>query len=379
MKNEIVQTLLRIVLRIFWIFPIKNNQVVLTSFNGRLFNCSPKYLAIALAKHKEMIVYFAIKKQYDNKVSLPKNIQRVRYSSLKHFYLLMTSKYIVVNSTGITGLLPYRKSQKLINTWHGAGAFKTAGVKIFKTKSAIRKRRLTANNTSYFLSSSREFTEDQRVSMLLDIDKFVESGLPRNDILFENHPEIRERVIERYGIDRDKRIILYAPTYRDGPVKSLIGYGFTPIDVEKVINTCNNTFGVKFVFLFKAHHDMIPENINSFCINASDYPDTQELLYAADILITDYSSIQWDFALQRKPGFLYTPDIKEYISVHPLESDYHEWPFPTALNNNELIDCIKQYDAQASKKRIDDYFVQMGSFDHGHATEIVLKQVFGIQ
>ena len=378
MKNEIIQTILRILMRFFWLFPIKNHQVVLTSFNGRLFNCSPKYLALALSKHPEMKVYYAIKKAYSKSVEIPEGICIIQYSSLRHFYFLMTSKYIVVNSTGITGLLPYRKKQILVNTWHGAGAFKTTGVRIFNSKSAVRNRQITAQNTTFFLTSSSKFTEDQSESMLLSRDKFITSGLPRNDILFERHPEIKERVYDHYKIDRDKRIILYAPTYRDGPVKNMEGYGFNPIDVERIIATCNKILGGEFVFLFKAHHDMIPDNISQACINASDYTDTQELLLASDVLITDYSSVLWDFALQRKPGFLYTPDIETYMAVHPFASDYHEWPYPTALSNDELIECIEKYNEKESQDRINNYFDMMGSYENGHATEVVLKTIFDL-
>ena len=372
-------TLLRGILRLFWIFPIQEHQVVLTSFNGRLYNCSPKYLAIALAKHPDMQVYFAIKKEHEKNADIPSAIHQVRYASIKHFFLLMTSKYLVVNSTGVTGLLPYRKSQILINTWHGTGAFKTTGVRIFNSKKAIRKRKITAKNTTFFLTSSRRFTEDQSVSMLLSEDKFLNSGLPRNDLFFEQHPEIKERVYEHYHLDRQKKIILYAPTYRDGPVRNMKGYGFPPIDVERVIHACSQVFGGEFVFFFKAHHDMVPENIDARCINASDYTDTQELLYASDVLITDYSSIQWDFALQKKPGFLYTPDIEAYQSVHPFASDYHEWPYETALSNDELVKCIERFDGKASKQKIETYFENLGSYETGHATEMILKKVFGIQ
>ena len=174
-----------------------------------------------------------------------------------------------------------------------------------------------------------------------------------------------------------KKIILYAPTYRDGPVKSIAGYGFCPIDIHNVIDACNDRFGGAFVFMFKAHHDMLPENLDELCINASGYPDTQELLYAADILISDYSSIQWDFALQEKPGFLYSPDIDHFMSVHPFASDYHEWPYVTSMNNEDLISNIKGYDEDEGIRRIRDYFGKMGSYEDGHAVERTLSIAFG--
>ena len=371
-----IETLLRIILHVFWIFPIKNKDVVLTSFNGRLYSCNPKYLAEGLNKTGEFNIYFAFRKNID--VKLPDGIKPLRYKSLIHFYRLMTSRYIVVNSAGLMHWLPYRKSQVFINTWHGAGSFKATGVKAFTSKKDVRKRKISGENTTFFLSSSKQFTEDQYESMLVDKDKFLPTGLPRNDIFFEYHPDIIEKVKSYFNIDASKKIILYAPTYRDGPLKSITGYGFTPMDVTGVIDACNKRFNCEYVFLFKAHHDMLDENLNNACINASNYPDTQELLYAADLLISDYSSIQWDFALQEKPGFLYSPDVETYMHIHPFATDYHEWPYTTAQSNEELINQIQTYDEKVGVERIREYFKKMGSYEAGHAIERTLRQAFGL-
>ncbi len=368
--------LMRLLLRLFWLFPVRNDRVVLNSFNGRLFSCSPKYLALGLADTGRFKVYFVLRD--GSKAVLPDGMIRLRYCSVRHFYMLMTSKYIVVNSTGFTGMLPYRKKQILINTWHGAGMFKVSGANIFKTKAKAEQRRIFGNNTRYFLSSSASYTDRQSQSMEIPKEKFIATGLPRNDIFFRDHPEIVQRVRQHYSISDAAKIILYAPTYRDGKVTSLQGYGFAMLDPDRVIEACKARFGGEFVFLFKAHHDMIPENISPSCINASDYPDTQELLYAADVLISDYSSLQWDYALTRKPGFMYAPDIPEYTSVHPFASDYHDWPFAAAASNEELDTLIRDYDEEAGRRRIDAYLKGLGSYEEGQAVRNTLRIAFGL-
>ena len=123
------QCLFRFLMRIFWVFPIRNNQVVLTSFNGRLFSCNPKYLSLGLLSTGKYKIYFVLKKNVQE--VLPEGIIRINYRSLAHYYKLMTSKYIVVNSTGLAAILPYRKTQVLINTWHGD-----------ETQSSVRRRKL---------------------------------------------------------------------------------------------------------------------------------------------------------------------------------------------------------------------------------------------
>lgn len=366
--------LFRLLMRLFWLFPVQDNQVVLTTFNGRLFSCSPKYLSLGLLALDKYKIYYALRK--NSPVVLPAGMIRIDYHSLKHYYKLMTSKYIVVNSTGLAAILPYRKKQVLVNTWHGGGTFKVGGNQIFTTKEAIYRRKIFSKNTTFFLASSQQNTEKVSNCMEISIDKFINTGLPRNDIFFEKHPEIIERVRNHFTIDKSKGIILYAPTYRDGPVKSIKDYGFEMLNVENVIEACKKRFDKDFVFMFKAHHDMTPNNISNSCINASDYPDIQELLYSADILITDYSSVQWDFSLQRKPGFLYSPDMKQYTSVHPFDSDYHEWPYETAFSNEELINMILNYDEQLGKTRIEKYLKQLNSYEKGQAVKKTIEIVF---
>ena len=361
---------MRIILRIFYIFPIKKKRVVLTSYNGRQYSCSPKYIANELA-NSDFETIFALKKGYVG--NLPDNIIRVDYRSIKHMFYLMTAKYIIVNSTGFTCLLPFRKGQVLINTWHGGGAFKTTGISYFNSKSDILKRRIIGNNTTYFISSSKVFGDLQAHSMCLSDDKVLDIGTPRNDLFFkEDKNRVIDKVRKTYNISSDYGIVLYCPTYRDGEVKSLKDYNFEIIDIHRVLKALEKRFNKKFIFIFRAHHDMVPENLESDCINASSYDDVQELLYAADVLITDYSSCMWDFGLMNKPGFLYTPDLKEYDSVHKLASPIEEWPYRNALSNNELVELIINYNEEENKHRLKDYYKRLGSSENGEATRKII-------
>ena len=140
-----------------------------------------------------------------------------------------------------------------------------------------------------------------------------------------------------------------------------------PIDDIGVVNALEKRFGGKFVFIYKAHHDMLPTNIGKNCINASNYSDIQELMCAAAVIITDYSSCMADFALQRRPGFLFTPDLKEYESVHPFSMDPKEWPYQTAISNKELIRNISEYDDKKGLDKIEGFFEKIGNCDDGHS------------
>ena len=96
---------------------------------------------------------------------------------------------------------------------------------------------------------------------------------------------------------------------------------------------------------------------------------------AADVLITDYSSIMWDFSLQRKPVFLYHNDVDEYLSTHGLYSSPSDWPYPQAHSQEEMELLIKKFDEKEYKEAVNDFLAEYGSTDDGHATEKIVKRL----
>jgi len=364
--------ILRLLLRICWFFPVDSRKVVLTAYNGRQFGCSPKYMAQRLAE-TDSRVYYALKNPNDP--SVPEGIHVIGYRSPAYFYHLMTAKYIVVNSSGLTDLLPYRKKQRLINTWHGGGYFKTMGNDFFVSRAKRAKRRISGKNTFAFFASCEPFAEQLLRSMSLRQNAVYRSGLPRNDVFFGDNKNLEAGVYSSLGIPRENGIILYAPTYRDGLKASVRDSGYPEIDVQKVLAAAEERFGRKFVFLYRAHHDMIPENLSDDCMNVSAYSDMQELLLAASILITDYSSCMWDYSLQRKPGFLYAPDLREYEKGHSFGTKTEDWPFPICGSNEELAVEIRTYNEESGRQRIEHYLARMQSYEDGHATERAIREL----
>ena len=363
MKLSVV--LMRGLTKLFYIFPIKKDKVILTAYNGRLYTCNPKYIAEGLVNTGKYKVLYATRDSC--KDIIPERIERIRYRSLKHFYHLMTAGFVIFNSTGFSGFLPYRKRQTIIQTWHGGYSFKVIGNEIFTDKDSVEKRKLTGDLLTYFLSGSEMASNQHSKAMGVAREKFLDIGLPRNDILFQDQSLIKAKIYKKFGMSDDTQFVLYAPTYRDGPVQAIKDYEMEPIDDIGVVNALEKRFGGKFVFIYKAHHDMLPTNIGKNCINASNYSDIQELMCAAAVIITDYSSCMADFALQRRPGFLFTPDLKEYESVHPFSMDPKEWPYQTAISNKELIRNISEYDDKKGLDKIEGFFEKIGNCDDGHS------------
>lgn len=365
-----IMSVIRNVLKVFRIIPVKPNRVILTAYNGRHYSCSPKYIAEGLLNTGRYDVFYALRDE--SKDTLPDGIKRIRYRSLKHFYLLMTSGFIIFNSTGISNHLSYRKSQTIINTWHGGYSFKVIGNEILKGKKEVRRRAVAGKELTYFLSGSELATRQYVKAMSVPIEKFLTVGLPRNDILFQDQTRIRNKVYEQLGIEPKTKMVLYAPTYRDGPIMSMLDYGLEQIDDVSVVKALEKRFGGEYVFVFKAHHDMLPTNNGVNSINASDYSDIQELMCAAEVIISDYSSCMADFALQRKVGFLFTPDLVEYEKVHPYSMDPSKWPYQTAKSNEELICNIINYDIQAGKNKLESFLKKIGNKEAGNAVQSVI-------
>ncbi|MHA1526872.1 MAG: CDP-glycerol glycerophosphotransferase family protein, partial [Promethearchaeota archaeon] len=206
------------------------------------------------------------------------------------------------------------------------------------------------------------------------VERIITTGYPRNDILFSNDSNLIKKIKKNYNIpDKIKRIILYAPTYRE------VVSTKKPFEKEDLIELNNLCKDTETIFLIKAH-------INEELINFTDFEyiqlaskntDIQELLLISDILITDYSSVTCDFLLLKRPILLYTYDYDEYISYRGIYYKNLEEiaPGPLLYTANELIDAIKnisdifeKYKAKAIEIR--DFF---NKFNDGNSSERLLR------
>lgn len=112
------------------------------------------------------------------------------------------------------------------------------------------------------------------------------------------------------------------------------------------------------------------------CIDVSDYPDMQELLCTVDILITDYSSSMWDFALTKKPGFLFATDVQKYKDERDFDTPMSEWPFVVTTNNAELVEAIRNFNESVHFLKVEKHLRDLGSFENGQACEVVGKRIY---
>lgn len=368
MTKYLITLALQNMLKIFYVMPLQNNKMLYFSFDGKQYSDSPKYICLNY-QNENLKLIWAFNDLERWKQEIPEDCIGIKKRSMRFLLEFCTSKIIVTNDF-ISSYLPVRKGQILLNTWHGGSPLKTVGKRdesysvddelFFK----IHERKYTA-----ILSSSEFMSRDVFKESLGLKGSFLEYGMPRNDIFFRNEKRYKAKVYKYFGIENreDLGVVLYAPTFR--------GTGdFLPqevrLNVGETTNMLKKRFGKDFVFMFRAHHLMNKDCFEKDCLNASDYPDMQELLCAADILITDYSSCMGDFAFTRKPTFLYIPDVKDYMRDRGFYWDIYRLPFCIAEFQEELSSKILNYNEEKYNKALDEYFQKLGTFECGNATKL---------
>lgn len=379
-KSDIVQATYNILIKLIRkaitcfsvLVSIDSKKVLLQSYEGRQYSCNPKYIAQYLKKYSNLRLVISLQhpEQYDFLKKM--GYETVKSNSLTYFYHYITSKIVVCNDS-LPMLVPLKNKQVSINTWHGGGAYKKVGISLSKTN-YYSQRYIWKHKVDYMISSCKSFSELAIEAFAISEEGILPIGMPRNDMLVKssNAQDIIQKVKGHYGINKEKKIVLYAPTYRESMLDSLYG-----LDFECVLDKLEERFGCEWVFLFRGHYflsDSKKFNCKSF-INASEYDDMQELLCAADCLITDYSSSVWDFSLTYKPCFLYATDLEEYKKEIDFYYPIEKWPFALGQSNDELLNNITNFDEAEYIEKVKQHHKALGSYEDGHATERACKLI----
>ena len=361
---------------------INNDQIMFLAFQGN-YNCNPRAIADEIIKEKLPVkMYWAIRKLNEEDLEqYPKELNLVRRDSFKFHKAIATSKIIIDNSTSFAFMnLKKRKGQILINTWHGSLGFKRLDPSSVNDKNWVKKAKNIAKVTDYVLTNST-FEEDVFKGSYWPETPMLKYGHTRNDMLFNNDGEYKKyskKVRDMYGIDKNTKIALYAPTFRDD-------YSFESYDLDynKLKEALEKKFGGKWIVMVRFHFRLrnleIPKKYVKNVVNATDYNDMQELLCACDLGITDYSSWLCDFVLTKRPGFLYASDIRKYENdergfYYPLSSS----PFPLAESNDELYNKIIDFDEKKYKKEVDKFLKRLGCYETGEASKKVVEKIIEI-
>lgn len=377
----------RILLKLLHVLPVKKKQILFSAYEGMAYTCNPKYIFESLMEVGDGS--FNCIWCLNDKNCLPEKyrncVKIVRFLSPQHIYYLMTSG-IIISNVGIEPIIPKRKSQIFINTWHGGGAYKRVSfdMGVFtRTEQYYIKcmRALRRKSTDFFLSSCQEFTNVSSVDFDIEVSRFIPCGLPRNDRFFKKDDRLKkvlhQKICNEYGLDQDALLVLYAPTYR-GTHRAQQQID-KQVCNQKVVSAFVERFKRNVIMLFRSHisKDMITNSKDmdndAFIVDVTKYPDMQDLLDIADVLITDYSSSIWDYSITQKPGFLYMPDINSYGIERGFYTPLDKWPYPYAEDISSLCQLILDYDEEWSHAKIKAHQNLLGSYERGNANQIVLQ------
>ncbi len=298
---------------------------------------------------------------------------------------IATAKYVFLNeSSNVTSCLPLRKGTVLTQLWHACGAFKkfgmsTADLKFGDNRETLNKYPYHRNYTHVTVSSPEVVWAYEEAMSLEDKKGVVKPvGTSRTDVFFDKAfiEKAKQRVYKAFPAARDKKVILYAPTFRGRVAKAK-----TPdvLDVDKFYKD----FGDEYVMIFKHHpfvknRPVIAEKYKDFAMDLTDDVAIEDLLCTSDICISDYSSLVFEYSLFVKPMIFLAHDLDDYFDWRGFYYDYKDFvPGPIFKTSDEVMNYIKNIDKEFDKQKVIDFRDKFMSSCDGHATDRIMKLVFG--
>lgn len=300
--------------------------IVFNSFNGKTYGCSPKAVYEYMISHEEFDDWnfiWAFKNAKKHKfLEKNPNTKVIRQTARIYERKLAKAKYWITNYRMPDHVWP-KQEQVYVQCWHGT-PLKRLGYDLQTSENAIdsiadilRKYDTDAKKFSYILSpshfASEKFISAWNLKENHMEDKVMEVGYPRNDFLLNYKPQDVVDIKEKLGIPQDKKVILYAPTWRDNQHESGVGFTYDlNLDFEKL----RQELGEEYVIVFRVHYLVASKfsfkDFEGFIYNASNYDDINHLYLIADLLITDYSSVFFDYGILKKPILFYMYDLDDY-------------------------------------------------------------------
>ena len=375
---------------------IDEKKVIFESFNGKSYSCTPKavYEYMLAAPEYGDYKFVWIFKEPERYESLKDNdrTELVRYRTRECERALSEAKYWIFNYRALDYWIP-KKNQVYVQCWHGT-PLKKLGYDIEKSDNAMNsleeirdKYRTDAKRFRYLLSpcrfASEVFTSAWNLKSVGKEDSILEVGYPRNDFLVNHTDEDVKRIKEKFGFDKiSKKIILYAPTWRDNQHSVSRGYTYKlGLDFDRL----REALADDYVILFRAHYLVANsfdfKSYEGFVYDVSDIDDINELYVISDMLITDYSSVFFDYAILERPIIFYMYDLEEYRDeLRGFYLELEELPGKVIIKQNDLIDTLR-----VVKKRGSDSCVDINLFNEkynylnkGRASERFVKRIITV-
>ncbi len=325
--------------------PIVKNQIAFMSGRRDEIGGNPEYVYNLIKDRDDIEFKFLM-------FSDPAGHRKIK-NIVKFLKLYATSKVVIVDDYfRLLNLVTKRDEVKLFQLWHACGAFKTFGFTRLGKKGGPKQTDPNHRMYDYAIVSSKEIAKHYAEGFGLSDENVVATGIPRTDIFMDKEYEknIQISFYERYPQLKNKKIMLFAPTFRGNGQMSAY-YPLDAFDIEKAYEG----LGGEYAILIKLHpfcqeRFEIPEKYSDFIIDMSEEDELNDLLFVTDLLVTDYSSVIFEASLRDIPMMFYAFDLYDYISSRDFYYDFESFvPGKIVFSENELIACVKNQDFEQEK------------------------------
>lgn len=371
---------------------IDEKLMVFETFMGRQYGCNPKAIFEYIISDPEFddfrFVWVAADRDKKEQMSKLERTKAVVLRSREYYEAVASAKYLITNSNLDMGVIK-KPGQIFLQTWHGTPLKRLRCDIVAEKGNAMNSlREIKSKNDldvvrfDYFISPSafctEKFISSFNLKKLNRENIIIETGYPRNDFLYNYSEEDAARIRKETGIPEGKKVILYAPTFRDNQHDGS-GYVYdTHIDFDRL----QERYGDEYVILFRAHYFVANQfdfsRYEGFIYDVSGLDDITPLYLISDILITDYSSVCFDYANLRRPMLFYMYDLEEYDSeIRGFYFPVTDLPGPILKTEEELLEAIGNIE-EISKKYEEKYRAFNDRFnylDDGGAARRVVNEL----
>lgn len=370
--KDFLKFIIKILFYIMKKLPFKKNRVVLDSWKGQELrgNLLCIYNQLLLLHDYEIVVVD------NNRKQKTKNGLYVKSKSLLHMYYLATSGYWIVDTLYYDFFRP-RKETKYILIWHAPGIFKKFGISTVNySKRLMDIYNTNGRNISYLVISSEneEIKKVYAKELCVNPKRILGIGLPRTDEFINCNQIVKNKIYNKYKLSMEKKLILYAPTFRNE--------GYSEFEINLKPNLIINNLKEKYVILLKLHPNnyidkskLLKEYKGRLILSEED--KLEDLMKSSDLLITDYSSILFEYSLLKKPILFYAYDLKAYIkNSRGFYVDYKTFvPGPICYSTEEILFEIENYCTDKYMRKIEKlekYYLK----NDGKSTERFIEYFF---
>lgn len=385
LKSIIGRSIVTSLYYVFRVFPINKRKVFVKNFDGQGYGDSPKYIVDYLLKnYTGYDVVWCIKDDYE----FPTGIRVVKNNNylemLKCIYEQVTAKVWIDNARKLS-FERKRKNQYYIQTWHGdIGIKKAQGDAIENMPiKEIEAAKQDSQMADLFVCGNEWMYQRYREAYWY-YGEVAKCGLPRRDILYNMSEEGKRNIRKQLKITENIKLLLYVPTFRNENIfKDRFGSYASSFDWNLVLKSMQERFGGEWYGLIRLHPNAakysdkltLPRNV----INVTSFPDVDELYCISDCCISDYSSSLFEFAVTKKPGFIYAPDMKDYAEERGYYFTQDKLPFTIATDLEGLIEDVKNFKEHDYIERHRCFYQDtIGMYPEGHASEFLAKRIYEV-